>query len=133
MNHIASLIALSLLSAGCATSVARMKTETPIDGYRPYIGAPIDSFTAFRFDGWEVVGRNQVVIWTGVNDAYLVTVWDTCRDLNFVQRIGISSTGHSVSRFETLHVGQDRCPIESIRPIDMHRYKEDRAAAREKK
>lgn len=131
MNRIALLIALFLLCAGCATDVARMKTETAIDRYRPYVGAPIDNFTAFSFHGWELAGHDQVVIWTGVNEAYLVTVWDTCPNLDFAQGIGISSTNHAVSRSETLRVGRDRCPIESIRPIDIRRYKEDRAAARE--
>jgi hypothetical protein len=135
MIRIAPLIAASLLLAGCATGtgVARMKNETPVDRYRPYIGTPIDHFTAFRFDSWESVGPNQVAVWTGVNEAYLITVWDTCRNLNFAQHIGVTSTGNTVSKMESLRVGRDRCPIESIRPIDIRRYKDDRAALREQK
>jgi len=133
MNRIALLMALSLLSAGCAADVARMKTETTIERYRPYVGGPIDNFTVYNFNGWELAGHNQVVIWTGVNEAYLLTVWDTCPNLDFAQGIGISSTNHAISRSETLRVGRDSCPIQSIRPIDIRRYKEDRAAAGEQK
>jgi hypothetical protein len=134
MKGLALLIALSALTAGCASGngVTRMKSETPYDRYRPYVGTPIDHFTAFRFDSWESVGPNQVVIWTGVNQAYLITVWETCRNLNFAQHIAVTSTGHTVSKMDTLRVGEDRCPIESIRPVDIKRYKEDRAALREK-
>jgi hypothetical protein len=133
MNRNALLIAVLVFLAGCATGVARMKTETAVDRYRPYIGTPIDQFTAFRFDGWELAGPNQVVVWTGVNEAYLITVWKSCRDLNFAQQVGVTSTGHTVSRMESIRVGRERCPIESIRPIDIRTYKEDRAALREQK
>lgn len=133
MNRIALLIAATVLAAGCATEVPRMKNETSYERYQPYIGSPIDHFTAFRFDGWEAVGRNQVVVWTSINVAYLLTVWDTCHDLNFAQNIGLTSSGHTVSKFENLHVGADTCPIQEIRPVDIRSYKKDRAALREKK
>jgi hypothetical protein len=132
MNRIALLMALLVLVGGCATGVARMKTETPVTRYQPYLGTPIERFTAFRFDGWELVGHNQVVVWTGVNEAYLLTVWDSCQDLEYAERVGLSSTGHTVSRLESLSVGQQRCPIESIRPIDIGRYKADSAGLRQK-
>jgi hypothetical protein len=133
MNRILSLIALTLLSAGCATGVARMHGDAPVTRYQPYLGAPIEQFTAFRIDGWELAGHNQVVIWTGVNTAYLLTVWDSCQDLDFAQHIGISRTGSTVHRLESVTVGRQRCPIESIRPIDIRQYKADSAALREKK
>jgi hypothetical protein len=116
---------------GCATGIARLDGETSVDRYRPYLGDPIDHFTAFSFDGWEFGGGNQVVVWTGVNEAYLITVWNSCRDLDFAQHIGVTSTGNSVSRMEVVRVGRQRCPIEEIRPIDIRGYKADRAAQRE--
>jgi hypothetical protein len=122
--------AVSVL-AGCATGMARRTDEGGIERYRPYLGDPIDRFTAFDFQGWEFAGDNQVVVWTGVNEAYLITVWNTCTDLAFAQRIGVTSTGSVVSRIEAVRVGRQRCPIEEIRPIDIRGYKADRAAARE--
>jgi hypothetical protein len=133
MNRTLLLIAVSILSAGCAGGPARMKDEAGYERYRPYLGSPVTQFTAFHFDSWEVASANQVVIWTNPGEAYLITVWDTCRDLNFVQHIGLTSTGYSVSKSESLRVGQQTCPIESIRPIDVHRFKEDRAALHEAK
>jgi hypothetical protein len=108
-----------------------MSGESALERYQPYVGAPVDRFVAFRFDGWESVSRTQLVIWTRFNEAYLVKVWDTCRDLEFAQRIGIKSTGSSVSRFDSIRVGRDHCPIEEIRPIDIARYRSDQAKARE--
>ena len=133
MKRILPLIALSALFAGCAAGVARMKSDAPVTRYQAYLGEPVDHFTAFRIDGWEFAGHNQVVVWTGINEAYLLTVWDSCQDLEYAQNIGISSTGSTVHRLESIRVGRQRCPIESIRPIDVRQYKADSAALREKK
>jgi hypothetical protein len=120
---------LVILVSCCATGIGRLSDETALERYQPYLGAPIDRFVAFRFDSWESVGRNQLVIWTRFNEAYLIKVWDTCRDLVFAQRIGIKSTGSSVTRFDSVRVGPDSCPIEEIRPIDIA-YRADQARTR---
>lgn len=130
MNAKVILACVAALSVGgCATTLTRMHADG-ISKYVDYAGAPVDRFTAFRMDGWEAVGKNKLVLWTGVNDAYLLTVWDTCRDLQFAQRIGVTSTAHEVSRFETVRVGHEHCPISEIRPVDIKRMKADRAAAK---
>lgn len=131
MKRFALMAALIVLLAGCATGIARMKSEIGAERYQSYLGASIDQFSAFHFNGWESAGRDQVVVWTGVNEAYLLTVWSTCTDLNYAHRIGVTTTGHTVSRLESLRVGRERCPIEEIRPIDVGGYKADRAAAHE--
>jgi hypothetical protein len=71
------------------------------------------------------------VIWTGINEAWLLKVWDNCPDLNFATAIRVTQTGRSISRFEKVIAGRDTCPIEEIRPIDVARMKVDRKAARE--
>ena len=69
--------------------------------------------------------------WTGVNEAYLVTVWDTCRDLQFTQQIRVvSGIDNQISRFDKVMVGRDTCPIKEIRPIDVRQMKADMSAAR---
>ena len=37
-----------------------------------YAGTPIERFTAFDLDGWTPVSRNQLVVWSGPNEAYLL-------------------------------------------------------------
>ncbi len=124
------VVAGAVLLAGCATSVSRLGD----DGFRPryadYAEEPVERFTTFRLDGWTPVSRDSLVVWNGPNEAYLVKVWDTCRDLQFAERIGITETARTVSRFEKVRVGRDSCPIEQIRRIDVAQYKADRAAAR---
>ncbi len=125
-----SAIAVPLLAA-CATGMTRLRDEGFTARYADYAGAPIDRFTSFRLDSWTPVSRNSLVVWNGQNEAYLVKVWDTCRDLQFADRVGITSTTHTISKFEKVRVGRDTCPIEEIRPIDLSQYRADRAAALE--
>lgn len=130
MKHPVELLVLGAVALmGCAGGLTRLNGADPSQRYVDYAGAPIERFTTFSMDGWTPVSRNRLVVWTGVNEAYLVTVWDTCRDLQFADRIGISSTTHTVSRAEHVIVGRDRCPISEIRPIDVRQMKADRAAS----
>ena len=60
--------------AGCAGGPPRVEHSETLDRYLDYAGEPIDRATSFRLDSWELVGRDRIVLWTGVNEAYLVTV-----------------------------------------------------------
>jgi hypothetical protein len=124
------LFVCAALLAGCAGGTARMRGEDTSQKYVDYAGAPVDSFTTFNINGWTPVSRDQLVVWTGVNEAYLLKVWSTCQDLLFAERVAITSTTRTISKFEKVRVGRDQCPIEEIRPIDIKQMKADRAAAR---
>jgi len=42
---------------------------------RAYSGEPIDHFTWLgRYDGWQPIGRYELIVFTGVSDAYLIKV-----------------------------------------------------------
>ena len=129
-SHLLALLVLPW-AAGCASPLSRLNEGGFETRYVDYAGAPIDKFTSFRLDGWTPVSRNQLVVWNGPNEAYLIKVWDTCRDLMFANGIGVTSTTRTISRFEKVRVGRDSCPIEEIRPIDVKHLKADRAAAAE--
>jgi len=122
------ILVLSL--AACGSGLARRDGESL--RYVDYAGEPVTQITAMRgVDGWTPVSRNQLVIWTGINEAWLLKVWDNCPDLTFVNGIRVTRTGSTISRFEKVIAGRDSCPIEEIRPIDTMRMKADRKAARE--
>lgn len=121
----------ALTMAGCATvgEVAKEKGAQPGNDYVTYAGAPIDDFLAYNINGWTPVSRTQLVIWTNVNDAYLLTVWNTCNNLMFADHVGVTDTANRVSKFEKVRVGRETCPISEIQPIDIKRMKADRKAA----
>jgi len=119
--------ALALLAA-CASGIPlRESQQEERDRYNAYSGEPIDQFTWLgRYDGWEAIGRYELVVFTGVNDAYLLKVMPPCENLQFANRIGISSTTGTVySRLDSVIAGHWRCPIDEIRKVDYRRMKAD--------
>jgi hypothetical protein len=131
MPRIVRTLALAALLAGCAGGALRRHAAAPLSDYVAYAGPPVASFHFFRLDSWQAVGPRQVVIWTTAFDAYLVTVREPCPELEFSERLGVTSTGGTVSKFESLLVGHGyRCPVEQIRPIDLKQMQVDRAAER---
>jgi hypothetical protein len=68
---------------------------------------------------------------SGLNKAYLLTITGYCPDLQFADRIAVTSTASTVDKFEKVIVGRDRCLIKEIRPIDTKQMKEDRKLLRE--
>lgn len=127
MKHAVLLVMVSLLAVACAGGPPR-KTDDDAVAYLDYAGEPVRSFTSFRLQSWQPLSRNQLVLWAGVNEAYLVTIRGGCPDLQFAQAIKVSSTGSQITTFDHVNVGRDRCTISQIRPIDVRQMKADRAA-----
>src|SRR5258705_142135 len=76
--------ALALLAA-CASGIPLHQSDQQVrDRYNAYAGEPIDHLTWLgRYDGWEPIGRYELVVFTGVNDAYLLKVMPPCENLQF--------------------------------------------------
>ena len=124
----ATLWSATLLLSACSGIARRQDGQPQLDRYLRYAGAPIDRFTYLgRYDSWQGLSRNQLVVWTSMNDAYLLTVADICTGLQFAQRIGISSTGGTVSRLEAVTFDHQSCPISEIRPVDYRKMRQDAA------
>lgn len=124
------LLAAALVAA-CSGIPRRESDQEALARYMDYAGAPVDRFSVLgRVDGWRPLGRNKLIVWTGVNEAYLLTVAEPCFDLEFAHSVSLTSTGSSVSRgFDSVKVGRDRCMITEIRPIDYQQMKADQRAA----
>jgi hypothetical protein len=122
MSLVATAVVAGLL-AGCATG--------PKLNYAEYAGEPVRSFYLGNFDGWNAVSRDQLVVWSSFNKAYLLKLTGYCPDLQFAHAIAITSTANTVDKFEKVIVGRDRCFINEIRPLDTKQMKEDRKLLRE--
>jgi hypothetical protein len=119
----ATLLAGCAVLAGCATG--------PKLNYSEYAGEPVKSFYMANFDGWSAVSKDQLVVWAGMNKAYLLRIEGYCPDLQFANAIAVTSTANTVDKFEKVIVGRDRCLISEIRPLDVKQLKEDRKIIRE--
>jgi hypothetical protein len=124
-----AVVSAAGLLAGCASTLAKL--NGPKLDYTEYAGEPVKSFYLGNFDGWSAVSKDQLVVWSGMNKAYLLKVVGYCPDLQFANAIGVTSTANTVDKFEKVIVGRDRCLINEIRPIDVKQMKEDRKLLRE--
>lgn len=125
MKRLLTVLAIALLFAGCATQ--RPYGER-INEYLPFAGPPVKDFHFWNLYSWEAVGPTQLVLWATPWEAYFVTVSPPCQNLEWTNRIGVTSTGGTVSHFESVLVGHhDRCLITEIRPIDTKGLKAERA------
>jgi hypothetical protein len=118
---------MALLTVACSGIPRRERDQQQLDQYLRYAGPPVDHITYLgHYDNWQSVSRYQIVLWTNINDAYLITVRPPCENLQFAQRIGITQTANTISsRFDSVLVNHWRCQIAEIRPIDYLRMKRD--------
>ena len=127
------LFALFSLVAVSAWSSGLLKSDGPRLDYNNYAGEPVSDIVVMRgIDSWTPVSRDQLIIWTGINEAYLLRVWDSCPDLMFANSIRVTQTGYTINKFEKVVAGRDSCPILEIRPLDVKQLKADRKAAKDR-
>lgn len=131
MKPLLTLLTLALLLAGCG--IPRRQEGAALNEYLQFAGPPVNEVRFFRLDSWEVVGRYQVVIYTTPWEAYLTTVTGPCGELGWVNRIGVTSTVGTLSKFEAVVLpDHTRCPILELRPVDvkaLRNYRKEQHAA----
>ena len=125
-----SLAIVGSLAVAAVTSLAGCASMKSQLDYHEYTGEPVKSFYMTNFDGWTSVSKDEVVVWSDINKAYLLKVQGYCPDLQFANAIAVTSTANTVDRFEKVIVGKDRCFIQEIRPVDLKQMKADRKLMR---
>src|SRR5688572_21497344 len=89
------LPALALLAA-CASGLPQKDMPSAAARYMEFAGDPVSSVSYLRIDGWQSVGRDKLVLWTGMKDGYLLSV-ESCPNLEFTNRIRLTTQlGHSI-------------------------------------
>jgi hypothetical protein len=134
-RNAAIAIALTALAA-CSTGIpVRQDPDEVRNRYEAYAGAAVDHFTSLgRFDGWEALSADELVLFTSANNAYLLKVSPPCRDLRGAgaERVGFTSTGGAVyARLDSITARGWRCRILKIRKLDYRRMKADMRRARQ--
>jgi uncharacterized protein DUF6491 len=128
MKTLSAILVAAALASGCASSSGLSKSEELLNRYEPYVGEPVSSFTAFRQESWQPISRTQLVLWTSINDAYLLTVANNCPNMMFTNAVQVTSTASGISTLDHVIVKGDRCPITQIQPIDVRRMRDDKNA-----
>ena len=118
--------------AGAGTAAPATAQERALARYSAYAGRPVKSFTWLgRFDSWEPLGKDHLLVYTRPNEAYLLKVSGPC-DVRFATGpIGLTSTNYTVyAGLDSITVnsgpgGRWQCPIDEIRPLDVRGMKAD--------
>ena len=131
----AALVIASLLAACSSGGIPKHDPQEQLrDRYANYAGPPLERFTWLgRYDSWESIGNNQLVVFTTPFDAYLLTVQSPCNELPWVNTIGLTSTTNTVAtRFDSVKVKGTLCQITEIRRVDVSKMRADKRAESEK-
>lgn len=125
MNRLhTTLLGITLAGLGCSAALAGepASREIAVDPQAPAAGAyeEVDSITVlthpYRF---EVLDDDSLILWRTPFDPYLVELRVPSPDLRFAWGIGVSSwAGRIHARFDDVHVGGLRYPIDKIYKLD---------------
>lgn len=119
--RIMGMAALTLaLVAGSVNADTRAHEKAELARFEHYAGAPVDQFPMFELWKWQVVGPRHLVVWSTINDAYLLRVDKGCNNLEWTHGLSLSQEMRQkvTRRFDFVEFGNQRCKIEEIRPVD---------------
>jgi hypothetical protein len=120
-------ILVAPMLAACSSPGPRERLARKESMVERYAGDPVKSFRFLRMDNFEILGPNSILVWTRINQAYLLTVDEPCFGLEFATAVGLSSTMNTVYRRTDDVVFKDqRCAIAEIRPVDVKSLKAER-------
>lgn len=117
------IVVLALAACAAAPRTERLADRRAL--FERHAGEPVDSIRSFRMDRFETLGADALAVWASPGRVYLITVRGPCAGLEQRFAIGITSTNRIVrARFDSVTFTEQpsrmlqRCPIETIRPVD---------------
>lgn len=99
--------------------------------YAAYAGESISEFRYTQLYNWQRTSDKSLVVWTKPSTAYLLTLRNNCNALSGNYSLQIGGVDGIESRVragtDNVLVGQLRCKISTIQPLDLVRMKAERA------
>lgn len=119
-------VAAALLASCASPPIARPNTAESAS-YMAHAGKPVNRFTWITgYRRASAISSSQVLVWTDINRAYLVTALRPCANLWFAHHIGFTQTGDSVyARLNLVRADGWTCGIETIQPVDYRAAEQD--------
>ncbi len=126
------IVTVAMTLAACSGLGRREDDQTVLARYLDYAGEPVDQFRySGRLNNWRPLSSDRAVVWTGVNDAYLLSLGGACPDLEFAHTIALTQRGAHVARGDYIRLPRgQRCVITEIRPVDYKALKQAEREAR---
>lgn len=115
------MILLVSLVACSVTDTRETKTPEVLAhnaGYK--IVEPVKGVRNYRVDGWRYLSDQALMIDSGVQQRYLITLLQYCSGLRSSNVIATTSTTGELTKFDSVIVGrgQMRCPIKAIYKLE---------------
>lgn len=124
-SRLAVATAAFVMSVGAFAQSPTQRDARNLALFQRYASPPQDSVHYFRTDGFQYLGRNAqgddaIALWTGVNQAYLLTLESPCINLEYANGIALTSTSGSINaRMDFVKYDRHRqCRIETIQKVD---------------
>lgn len=100
-----SFLLASMLLSACSQQALRDETlplaeRLAVLGFRQ--GEPVKSVWQVDIDGWQYLDKSHMVLGSGPGRSYLVEFSHPCRNLNFSNRIGYSTTVGSLTALDKI-------------------------------
>jgi hypothetical protein len=122
----AALLAAPLLLTSCAGVPLRERPGAELRRYEAYAGRPVKQIRwVNNYRRWSPIAAHKLLMWTNIEQPYLMTVFPPCTNLLFAHGIGITSTiDVTQARFDFVTADGWKCMIETIQPIDYRRMRQ---------
>ena len=126
MKSIICLFIITIIIAGCANA-PRMSSKEKNINYSQYAVAnnltSLDKIRSFRYQGWQSLTDNYLIISTSFKKKYLIEVNGFCSNLAFSHTIMINQSTSSIlsknfDSISTLESPRQKCFIKSIYQIN---------------
>ncbi len=123
---IASIILTAALAATLAAS-ASAGTHAERKDYAAYAGESIPQFNFTQLYNWQRTGDKSMVVWTKPSTAYLLSLAHNCDALSGRATVELGGVDGMRGRLQAgsgdVIVGQMRCRVTRIQPIDLKAMK----------
>jgi hypothetical protein len=123
------LASVALVLGACASSAEyRARQDARLATYEKFAREPVKEIRMYTgLDHWDALAPDRMVVFLGVNRAYLLSLRAPCSGLEFQQAIGISSSNGVIhARFDKVTFEHQICYIDQIRPVDYKALKRER-------
>lgn len=131
MRRVAALLLVLTVLSACAANSPREREAQRLEQVERHAGPEVDDFRFWQMQRWERLGPQHLIVWTRINEAWLLRVQKPCSGFEFAHTIALTSTLNRVHRrFDALLFEQQRCRIEQIRPVDGRALKLERRKGR---
>ncbi len=120
--RITLLASVAIGLAACAGNVKITSVDEILTSKGLVRGEIVNRISNHQIHGWQTVNDENLIITTGVNDAYLISLQSPCYSLRSAYTIGYTSHMSSLDKFDRIVIRdignqQESCQIKQIQAL----------------